>query len=253
MKKIWKESFNVHTYEVDALGRLSLPVLCSLWQEAASRHATHLGWGYQSLIMKDCIWVLTALKIQLDQDLHWNDQVIIQTWPSGKNKFFYFRDFAIENQNGVVFGNATTNWMIIDRKSRRPARPEIPEVFDYTVMKNLFQSQPRKWPFMQTMTAGEVIHVKFDDLDINRHVNNIRYLDWMIRSIPSDFRKQQRLKLFEIHFLSEATEQNQIEIHLRQNQQEFEHLLKRSADGKAITQARSSWEPFQTKPAHKER
>jgi medium-chain acyl-[acyl-carrier-protein] hydrolase len=245
MRRIWKESFNVHTYEVDALGRLSLPLLGSLLQEAASRHAMHLGWGYQSLIMKDCIWVLTALKIQLDQDLRWNDRVIIRTWPSGRNKFFYFRDFTIENQNRVIFGNATTNWMIIDRKSRRPARPEIPETFDYATMKNLFDSQPHKWPVIETLIVQEVIQVRFDDLDINRHVNNIRYLDWMMRSIASDFRKRHRLKCFEIHFLSEATEQNEIGICLQQNGTELQHLLKQMQTGKAVSQAKSVWEPLQ--------
>ena len=250
MEKIWKESFNVHTYEVDAMGRLSLPVLGSLLQEAASRHATHVGWGYQSLIMKNCIWVLTALRIRLDEDPCWNDRVVIHTWPSGKNKFFYFRDFTIENQSGVHFGNATTNWMIIDRQFRKPVRPEIPEIFDFTKMKKLFETQPRKWPVTGKIPLTETIHVKFDDLDINWHVNNIRHLDWMMRSIPSDFRKQHRLKLFEIHFLSEATEQNEIEIGLELNDTELQHLLKQRQTGKVISQAKSVWEPYQIKPVH---
>ena len=249
MEKIWNESFNVHTYEVDAMGRLSLPVLGSLLQEAASRHATHLGWGYESLIMKNCIWVLTALRIRLSQDPCWNDRVIIHTWPSGKNRFFYFRDFIIENQSGVSFGTATTNWMIIDREFRKPARPEIPEIFDYTKMKKLFETQPRKWPLTEKIPLTETVHVKFDDLDINRHVNNIRHLDWMMRSIPSDFRKQHRLKLFEIHFLSEATELNEIGIYNQQNDMEFQHLLKQQLTGKAVSQAKSFWESIQKKSA----
>lgn len=242
MNKIWTESFNIHTYEVDALGRMSLPVLGSLLQEAASRHAVQLGWGYDALISQNCIWVLTALKIQMDRDPHWEDQIIIKTWPSGKNRFFYFRDFKIENQEGKFLGSATTNWIIINTATRKPVRLEIAEPFDYTEMDSLFEAQPKKWPVREEYPLIETIHVRFDDLDINNHVNNIRYFDWILRSVPSDFRKAHRLKTFEIHFLAEGVEEDKIDVFLHQDGQTLQHLLKRQSDGKSLTQALSQWE-----------
>ncbi|MBN1780832.1 hypothetical protein JW948_06895 [bacterium] len=242
MEKIWQERFNVHTYEVDALGKMSLPVLGSLLQETASRHANDLNWGYASLIQKNCIWVLTALKIEMTAYPEWDDTLMIETWPSGKNRLYYFRDFRIKNEQEQTLGIATTNWLIIDIDSRRPARPEITEPFDFTELGTVFPEPPRKWPVSEDITVIETVSVKFDDLDINNHVNNIRYFDWMLRSMEADFRKKHRLRSFEIHFLSEALENDRIQVALKQESGHFEHLLKQEDSGKSVAQARSSWE-----------
>ncbi|MBN2105395.1 hypothetical protein JW835_15255 [bacterium] len=242
IQKIWSDTYRVHTYEVDAEGRMSLPVLGSLLQESASRHANHLGWGYEVLTQKNCIWVLTALKIEMVNDAHWNDEVIIQTWPSGKNRLYYFRDFNIQTSGAKTLGKATTNWIMIDMDSRRPASAEIPEPFDYTQMNALFNKQPRKWPVPGNLSKIRTIQVQFDDLDINNHVNNIRYVDWMLRSLNSPFRKSYRLCEFEIHFTAEATDQDNIQVWLGQNKNAFEHLLIREKDNKAVAQALSVWE-----------
>ncbi len=245
MHKIWKETFNVHTYEVDALGRMSLPVIGSLLQEAASRHATHLGWGYDFLISNQYIWVLTALRLDLKKDPQWNDEITIATWPSGKNRLYYYRDFRIGNKQGECLGTATTNWIILDVKSRRPARVQIPEPIDYNEMENLYESAPRKRPLSETIEPVETIDVRFDDLDINLHVNNIRYFDWILRSIDSDYRRKHRMKMFEIHFLSEATDSDSVTISLHRDGHLMQHLLTRQTDQKPLTQAVSEWEPFQ--------
>jgi len=246
IQKIWTDSYRVHTYEVDALGRMSLPVLGSLLQESASRHASHLGWGYDAMTRKNCIWVLTALKIELDRDPHWDETLIVQTWPSGKNRLYYFRDFSIKAPQGKCLGKATTNWIIIDVKTRRPAKPEIPESFDYTELNSVFKSQPRKWVLPDTLSSVDSVQVKFDDLDINNHVNNIRYIDWMLRSLESTFRKNHRLCQFEIHFTAEATDRDNIEVWLGRNGSEYEHILKQESTGKTIAQARSLWQSAQS-------
>lgn len=245
MQKIWQEVFNVHTYEVDALGRMSLPVLGNMLQEAASRHASHLGWGYDALISQQCIWVLTALRIDLDRDPRWNDTITIDTWPSGRNRLYYHRDFRIKNQMNECLGTATTNWIIIDIKTRKPARVEIPQPVDYNEMERLYESQPRKWPVSDEMHLIETIGVRFDDLDINHHVNNIRYFDWMMRSIDSEFRRNHRMKTFEIHFLSEATDRDTVQISLHQGVHRIQHLLTRTQDDKSLTQAFSEWESME--------
>jgi medium-chain acyl-[acyl-carrier-protein] hydrolase len=229
-----------------------LSLLGSLLQESASRHADQLGWGYASLIQKNCIWVLTALRIEMEKDPRWNDQLTIETWPSGKNRFFYYRDFRILGEKNDFLGKAVTNWIVIDTKTRKPSRPEIPEPYDFSEMKSQFPEPPHKWTPPDSMDLTGSLHVQFDDLDINNHVNNVRYLDWMLRSLDSGFRRNHRLKAFEIHFISEAHDEDLIQVRIGRNSHECQHLLCRESDGKPIAQACSIWEPFKLNVAEGE-
>ena len=48
--------------------------------------------------------------------------------------------------------------------------------------------------------------VRFTDLDINGHMNNCRYLDWICDLLPSDFHKDASAAEFTVCYLSEARE-----------------------------------------------
>ena len=48
--------------------------------------------------------------------------------------------------------------------------------------------------------------VNFTDLDINGHMNNTRYFDWIYDLLPSSFHSNHAVKEFTICYLAEALE-----------------------------------------------
>ena len=48
--------------------------------------------------------------------------------------------------------------------------------------------------------------VRFSDLDLNGHMNNCRYLDWVGDTLPSSFHETHRVSEFTVNYLSEAWE-----------------------------------------------
>ena len=71
---IWKETYQIRSYEVDCRHRLSILSIFNFMQEAASRHAEALGVSIQQLLSENFTWLLSRLKIKIESteqiDLH---------------------------------------------------------------------------------------------------------------------------------------------------------------------------------------
>jgi acyl-ACP thioesterase len=55
--------------------------------------------------------------------------------------------------------------------------------------------------------------VRFTDLDVNGHMNNCRYLDWIDDLLPSGFHKHHQIREFSLCYLSEIREGETLDLH----------------------------------------
>jgi acyl-ACP thioesterase len=88
-----RESFPVHTYEVDAFGTLEVPALSGYLQEVAGHHAAELGVGLETLRARGLTWVLARQRVELPLPVALGDTLEIETWPCGIERLAAMRDF----------------------------------------------------------------------------------------------------------------------------------------------------------------
>ena len=87
--------------------------------------------------------------------------------------------------------------------------------------------------------------VRYSDIDFNKHVNNVKYVQWFMDSIPQEIREEYELKEIDILFEHECYYNDEIkcvcEIHKNQD-----NLLVLSniqdKDGKELTVFVSKWQ-----------
>ena len=244
-KQIWPSSYLVHSYEVDMYGRVTVPNLCRYLQESAYYHAEHLKVGHSALMSKNQIWMLLGLALRMNQYPMWNDTIDVQTWPSRNERIYYFRDYRILVKDTLV-GVATTKWIIVDLENRRPSREKLDFHTDYLEADQVWPEALVKIPAIESETVQGEYPVKFADLDVNEHVNNIRYMEWILDGFSLDFHRSHQLHEFEIHFQSETLYGDLIELrqdHL--NGKNIVHSLIRKSDQKEICRARSAWQEIE--------
>ncbi len=87
------ESYTIRAYETGPDGYARLSTMCNLLQEAASRHAELLDFGYESMKRRELFWVLSRLSVRVDRYPQLNESLIVRTWPKGLNGPFALRDF----------------------------------------------------------------------------------------------------------------------------------------------------------------
>lgn len=241
---VWKDDYTILSYQVDVSRNATLVVLCQLMQESAWNHAEHLELGFSHLSKKNCIWVLCRQLVKMYSYPKWGDMIQVHTWPTAKDKLFCYRDFRISDSAGSVIGEATTSWFVIDLASRRPQKTD--SYFHVDLPENaqhVFSGKLQKLHPVSSAANTRLVQVTYGDLDINEHVNNVRYIDWIVNGLPLDHLKTHELKEMEVNYLSEASYDDEIFVSLEKKDEfDFFHSLIRRRDNTELCRARTAWE-----------
>lgn len=242
-KNIWTERFGVRTYERDPTGRASFLSMCNYFQEAAGNHARSYGVSVEDLLAAERTWVLSRLHIQIDAYPAWGDEVVVETWPSGVQGLFAVRELQF-HLGGAVIGRGTSAWLIIDLARRRPLRVE-------QILRHVTPpARPRaldddfgKLPLPAGAGHERRFHVRYSDLDVNQHVNHVRYAEWAVESVPEATLHEATLAGLEIQFRAEATFGDLViaQAHPNAAGTTFGHQLLRAEDGATLAVARTRW------------
>jgi acyl-ACP thioesterase len=258
MSSVWSEPFTVHTYELDAAGRASIQSLCAFLQEAAGRNAEQLGVTVPQLMQHGLTWILSRLLVRIRSYPRWWEKLVVETWPSGFHRLFALRDWRIFRSDELL-AEATSAWLMVDVESRRPVRPQShgtwagrihPERAIALTLNKLEEPAP-------AAASGKVFEerfsVRYRDLDMNGHANNVGYIDWLLECLPFELRQSHEIRELELNFLNEVTAGQEIlsraaatpapasETADPEAPVEYVHTLHRLGDGQVVARARSRW------------
>jgi len=181
------ESFVVRSYDVDETGAVSLPNIADYFQEAAGKNAHDLEFDISHLQEKGATWVLFRLHIRIEEfPVRWQP-VSVNTWPSSGDGVRAFRDYELIDESGKQLGTGVSQWMILNMKNRRPMRmPQ--EIIDMGLGVDHHLLPVDKEPFIKMENCDhKSTHLTgCYDLDMNNHVNNVKYIEWMTGYLPDD-------------------------------------------------------------------
>ena len=242
---VWRQNFTIRSYEVDCHSRLSIVSIFNFMQEAASQHADALGVSIQQLLSEDYTWLLSRLKIKMNMYPAWNDQLTINTWPSGIQRLFALRDFELTDRGNRIVGAALSAWLVVDTVKKRPVRASsFVERLKPVEGDHILPDQLDKLRAIDNYSQERKFRVRFGDLDINQHVNNACYVEWMLEGMPAGILNEQALAELEINFLAESFLHDRVVARCRplnSGNREFQHSLIREADGQELVRARTVW------------
>jgi medium-chain acyl-[acyl-carrier-protein] hydrolase len=201
---LYRKEFSVHTYESDFEGRARFVSLLNFLQDAAGDHAALLGWSVTDLWKKKMTWVLSRYHVLVRRYPAWNERIEVLTWPSGRHGFFALRDFEVCDGEGSTVLVGTTSWMVLDLERKQPLKIDdiLPsnDILEKRSLSDDFASLPilaeaeREVPFV----------VEMNHLDLNRHVNNVVYIQWALEAVPEDVLTRRRPVELEVSYRAEA-------------------------------------------------
>ena len=176
--------FRVRYAEVgpDAFARLS--AVADWFQEAAGVNASALGFGNEALFSQGLTWILTRMVFYVRALPEVGQAVQVRTWPAARDHLAH-RGYELLDDSGEPLIKATGAWTIMDLSTRRivPMPEPLAQAYPCRTIPYV--------PFLGSVTPrlrkaereGSV-QVRKDDLDMNGHVNNARYLGWLFEPVP---------------------------------------------------------------------
>ena len=238
------ESFTVRSSEVDAWATLAVPALAAYFQEAALRHADELGCSIHALMDQGHTWVLVGEHISVLERIKRGDVLEVTTWPTGVDRLVLGRDFIAHRQDGVAVAQSSTRWLIINQRTRRPARPEKLLGDGLLALANtLVQITPPEvdiaaWPIEKRLP------VRYEDMDLNAHANHTCYLAWALEALPEATWRTWRLASLAVQFLAECLHGGSvISRSAPTSEHEFTHSILSAADGRVLARLATTWVP----------
>lgn len=205
MSQVFSQQYFLTAGECDAQGRMPLTLLAARIIEAATNHANSLGIGYARLLELDLAWVLSRMSIEIDSLPGINDNYVLNTWIESTNRLFSERCFSVTSPDGHVYASARTTWAAICISTRQAANPAV-------LGDVLFPADPpacpvspaRRTPPLPDDATSSEYTFRYCDIDFNRHVNTVRYIELIQNHWSMDWYDAHRIARFDIAFHHEC-------------------------------------------------
>ncbi|MCK5075260.1 MAG: hypothetical protein KAR38_02740 [Calditrichia bacterium] len=245
MSQIYSMEFPIRSYEVGALGAVKTSFVFRYLQEIAREHAAALGVSVLDLQKRGLTWYISRYHLQMDECPGWGEKLIIDTWPSERQKLFLLRDFEIKNSSGKLIGRATSSWVVVDIGRKRPVPPSkaLPEIEHNP--KRAIDDTFFSLPVAEEWDVEKEFIVRMQNIDVNKHVNNVVYIEWAIETIPENILKITQPTDIEISFKGEAFYNDMVisrsKVLNDEDKKTYIHQIVRKGDGKELARLKTNW------------
>jgi acyl-ACP thioesterase len=196
-------------FHCDFSGRLFMGHLGNHLLNAADFHSTHRGFGMKYLMSIQRSWVLSRLAIEMQEMPCQYDRFVVETWVESAMRFFTSRNFRVSSIDGQkVYGYGRSIWAMIDTETRQPT--DIFSIDDGAI--NQWIERDRECPIAKggrVRVGDQAEHLRtidtyYNDVDINGHVNSVKYIEHVLDLWPLDWYRQHAVSRFEIAYVAEA-------------------------------------------------
>lgn len=186
-----KEQFNLRTNDFDTNDKVLMSSILDLFQIIAGKHASNLGIGFSDLLKENRIWVIIRNRVEIYKQPKIESKVTVRTYPLPLGKIDANRCYEIYDENDELLVRGISKWVNVDIFSRRVIRLSGISYGD----GELYQTNELLERFTKITDFAEngvKIKVKpsYLDLDHNGHINNSKYINFVINNIKELHHKE---------------------------------------------------------------
>ena len=208
LPKIGKYNFVAEPFHCDFTKHLFIGHLGNNLLNAADFYSNDRGYGVNYLNSVNKTWVLSRLSVELDKIPAIYEDFVVETWIDSVMRYFTNRNFKITNKDGYVYGYGKSIWAMIDTTTRQPvdilktSNETISEYLETDYANPIKKSSRVKLD--DDLKLQQSILTTYSDIDINGHVNSIKYIEHILDLFPIEYYKKYRIKKFDIAYIMES-------------------------------------------------
>ena len=224
----------------DMNGHIKLPDVILLSLQVSGMQSIELGVSDKAILENyNLVWIITDYDIEVDRLPRFAEEITIETEALSYNRLFCYRRFTIYDETGQELIHMMATFVLMDRDSRKvhAVEPEIVAPYQSDFDKKLIRGP--KYESLDEPVSKDY-HVRFYDLDMNGHVNNSKYLDWIFEVMGADFLTQYIPKKINLKYVKEVRPGGVITSTVERTGLESKHEI--TSDGATNAQAIITWQ-----------
>ena len=212
MQPIYVKEFEVSPVAVDQFDRLKTSRILACLQEVAGDHSAILGTDQKSLTEKNLFWAVIRHRVQITRLPGSGEKLRIETWPMPTTRTAYPRSTIAYDEQGNECFRSISLWILMDAGTRAMVLPGKSGVEVTGLLRGCELQSPGSL-IPREMARAQIRKVRYTDLDLNGHMNNCRYPDWVSDLLPSDFHARHEVRELTLCYMSEVTENEEVTLH----------------------------------------
>ncbi|MEL7565830.1 MAG: acyl-ACP thioesterase domain-containing protein [Dehalobacterium sp.] len=178
-------NYRIHFYEIDYRKRILPAAIINYFQDIAIMQSEELGVGIDFLAEHNLAWSLIQWDIKIHKYPVLGQEVKVFTRPVAFDKFYAYREFRVMGPQDELMADAYSLWVLKDVAKKRITK--IPafmfETYGITTGNIPEKEMVKPWEISRIDSEKEFL-VRYSDIDTNRHVNNVKYFEWAIETMP---------------------------------------------------------------------
>ena len=215
---IYEKSMSLRVSECGFNGLWRPGALLTEMQEAAGEHCTAMKCGRETLIGQGLVWVVARIGLQVIRYPSFGETLRIRTFHRPVRHRFFPRFFTVHDAQDRLICQASSLWLLMDLETRQSVNANrLPN----TMPDNSGLPEPMPMPgaILQPDAPETVIPYQpvYTDLDVNGHVNNTKYIDWLCNALGPEIMAEHPPETLTIHYDSEIRPEQQIELRLQRD------------------------------------
>lgn len=202
MEYVFEQKVTVTKEDVTETGVLKLSALLHMVQEAATGHCKELSLDWDSMCEKGMFWAVLRHRVQINRLPEKNESLLLQTWPLPTTRTAYPRAVQALDEKGNVVFSVVSLWVLMDMQTRAMLLPGKIGVTVEGITRGCELPFPASLPPCVSEQRA-LWTVTRQDLDVNNHVNNAKYLDHA-QALAGQFGATHTPKELTVCYLSEV-------------------------------------------------
>ncbi len=249
-KNYLDKQFELRYFEMNEFGVASPTSILTLLEETAADHCCLINHSLDQLAEQNIGWILISGYMQIERYPAYREKITVRTWLSKYSNIKGFRENIIYDEQGLIIGRAKGLWVFFDIEKRRPIQifNDIKNSWSFKSEECINYNIAKKINAIDSANYTRIFKVNRYDTDKNKHVNNIRYLQWAIESVPDEIINNYYLFSIDGRFVAEAQYDDTI-ISLAEEDgidTSFLHTIKIQNNNKVCAIAKTVWKKIET-------
>ena len=212
MEPLHIKEFQISPVSLDRYGRLKISQLLGYLQDVAGEHSALLGTDQNALMDKNLFWAVIRHRVQITRLPGSGEKLRLETWPMPTTRTAYPRSTIAYDEKGNECFRSISLWILMDANTRAMVLPGKSGVEVSGLLRGCELQAPSSL-IPKEMGNSQTRTVRYTDLDINGHMNNCRYPDWVLDLLPAAFHGQHEARELTLCYMSEVRENEEVALH----------------------------------------
>lgn len=238
MRNFFKQKIKVQSSQLDLNSEVGLVQSMAIVQDNMCEYFKQIKCDGPTIIPQyNCFYVLTKSKGIFNNFFHWSDEIELTSKVINITKVSVtILTKLINKKSGEIFAECKQELCAMDNTSRRlkmVSDTPFPTHFNLgEIREKYFDKLSEEFTKKNKV---KTIQIESVNIDIYKHTNNVEYIRFLMSTFDKEFLINSRVVGIEIHYISESTFGDVLEIYRKQKDNQF-YFEMRKGD-KVVTKA----------------